>query len=137
MAFDSSISVLIVDDSSTMARIVRNLLQHIGFKDIDEASGGVSALTKMKLKHYGFVISDWNMEPMTGIDFLRKVRADPSFGSIPFIVVTAESRRDHVIAAKEAGANNYIVKPFSAQTLKAKIEAVLVEKAEPTFLPVN
>ena len=137
MAFDSSIPVLIVDDSSTMARIIRNLLQHIGFKDVDEASGGVSALTKMKLKHYGLVISDWNMEPMTGIDFLRKVRTDPSFSNVPFIMVTAESRRDHVIAAKEAGANNYIVKPFSAQTLKAKIEAVLVEKAEPVFLPMN
>lgn len=137
MALDLSISVLIVDDSSTMAHIIRNLLRRIGFIDIEEAPGGVSALAKMKLKRYGLVISDWNMEPMTGINLLRQVRADPSLGKIPFIMVTAESRREHVIEAKEAGANNYIVKPFSAQTLKAKIEAVLDGEAEPVFLPVN
>ena len=136
MAFDSSISVLIVDDASTMAHIIRNLLHRIGFKDVDEASGGSSALAKMKLKRYGLVISDWNMEPMTGIDLLRQVRADPGLSKTPFIMVTAESRREHVIAAKEAGANNYIVKPFNAQTLQTKIEAVLAEKAEPAFLPV-
>ena len=133
MAFDSSISVLIVDDASTMAHIIRNLLHRIGFKDVDEASGGPSALAKMKLKRYGLVISDWNMEPMTGIDLLRQVRADPGLGKTPFIMVTAKSRREHVIAAKEAGANNYIVKPFNAQTLQTKIEAVLAEKAEPRF----
>ena len=135
MALDLSISVLIVDDASTMAHIIRNLLRRIGFKDIDEAPGGVSALAKMKIRRYGLVISDWNMEPMSGIDLLRQIRADPSLGDIPFIMVTAESRREHVIAAKEAGANNYIVKPFNAQTLRAKIVAVLDGKAERVLLP--
>ena len=120
-----------------MAHIIRNLLRRIGFIDIDEAPGGASALAKMKLKRYGLVISDWNMQPMTGIDLLRQVRADPRLDKIPFIIVTAKPRREYVIEAKEAGANNYIVKPFSAQTLKAKIEAVLDGKAEPVFLPVN
>jgi two-component system chemotaxis response regulator CheY len=129
MPLDWSISVLIVDDASTMAHIIRNLLRQIGFKDVDEAHGGATALAKMRIKRYGLVISDWNMEPMTGIDLLRQVRADPSLGEIPFIMVTAESRREHVIAAKEAGASNYIVKPFNAQLLKAKIESVLAENA--------
>ena len=135
MALDSSISVLIVDDASTMARIIRNLLRQIGFKDVDEAHGGATALAKMKIKRYGLVISDWNMEPMTGIDLLRQVRADPGLGEIPFIMVTAESRRENVIAAKETGANNYIVKPFNAQTLKAKIEAVFAKKGELDLVP--
>ena len=135
MALDPSISVLIVDDALTMARIIRNLLRRIGFNDIDEAPGGAAALAKMKLRRYGLVISDWNMEPMSGIDLLRQIRADPSLGDIPFIMVTAESRREHVIEAKEAGANNYIVKPFNVQTLKAKIEAVLGKKVERVLLP--
>ena len=137
MALDLSISVLIVDDASTMAHIIRNLLRRIGFKDVDEAPGGATALARMKTKRYGLVISDWNMEPMSGIDLLRQVRADPGLGDIPFIMVTAELRIEHVIAAKEAGANNYIVKPFNAQTLKAKIEAVLGEKAERVLLPMR
>ena len=137
MALDSSISVLIVDDASTMVHIIRNLLRRIGFKYIDEAPGGTSALARMKTKRYGLVISDWNMEPMSGIDLLRQVRADPGLGDIPFILVTAESRIEHVIAAKAAGANNYIVKPFNAQTLKVKIESVLGEKAERVLLPMR
>ena len=136
MALDLSISVLIVDDASTMAHIIRNLLRRIGFKDIDETPGGTSALAKMKIRRYGLVISDWNMEPMSGIELLRQVRADPGLGKIPFIMVTAKSRREHVIAAKEAGANNYIVKPFNAHTLKTKIEAALAERAELVLLPV-
>ena len=91
----------------------------------------------MKIKRYGLVISDWNMVPMSGIDLLRQVRADPGLSEIPFIMVTAESRREHVIEAKEAGANNYIIKPINLQTLKAKIEAVLAEKVAPVLLPVN
>ena len=89
------------------------------------------ALAKMRAKKYGLVISDWNMAPMTGYDLLRQVRADPDLGEIPFIMVTAETRTKNVIAAKDAGVNNYIVKPFNAQTLKAKIEAVFAERAEP------
>jgi len=129
MAFDSSISVLVVDDYGTMVRIIRNLLRQLGFEDVDDASDGAAALRKMHDKRYGLVISDWNMEPMTGFDLLKEVRADPSLGEIPFIMVTAESKTENVIAARKAGVNNYIVKPFNAQTLKSKIEAVFAERA--------
>jgi two-component system chemotaxis response regulator CheY len=132
MAYDPSMPVLVVDDYSTMVRIIRNLLRQLGFDNVDDASDGTSALEKMHIRQYGLVISDWNMEPMTGYDLLRQVRADPSLGEIPFIMVTAESKTENVIAAKKAGVNNYIVKPFNAQTLKAKIEAVFAEKVEPT-----
>jgi two-component system, chemotaxis family, chemotaxis protein CheY len=129
MALNSAMSVLVVDDYSTMVRIIRNLLRQLGFEDVDDASDGATALAKMQMKRYGLVISDWNMEPMTGFDLLKLVRADPALGEIPFIMVTAESRTENVIAAKKAGVNNYIVKPFNAQTLKAKIEAVFAEKS--------
>jgi two-component system chemotaxis response regulator CheY len=122
--------VLVVDDYSTMIRIIRNLLRQIGFADVDDASNGAAALDKMRAKRYGLVISDWNMEPMTGYDLLQQVRSDPGFGQTPFIMVTAESKTENVIAAKKAGVNNYIVKPFNAQTLKAKIEAVFAENKE-------
>jgi len=135
MVLDPSMPVLVVDDYNTMVRIIRNLLGQLGFADVDDARDGASALARMHSKRYGLVISDWNMQPMTGFDLLRQVRADPGIGEIPFIMVTAESKTENVIAAKKAGVNNYIVKPFNAQTLKAKIEAVFseeVEKAEPT-----
>jgi two-component system chemotaxis response regulator CheY len=130
MALDPSMPVLVVDDYSTMVRIIRNLLRQLGFADVDDANDGASALVKMRSKRYGLVISDWNMEPMTGYDLLQQVRSDPSLGTTPFIMVTAESKTENVIAAKKAGVNNYIVKPFNAQTLKAKIEAVFTEKAD-------
>jgi two-component system, chemotaxis family, chemotaxis protein CheY len=130
MALNLSLSMLVVDDSSTMIRIISNQLRQIGFVDIDEVQGGATALAKMRTKRYGLVISDWNMEPITGIDLLRQVRADPGLGDVPFIMVTAETRTKNVIAARDAGVNNYIVKPFDAQMLKAKIEAVFAEKAE-------
>jgi len=132
MALDPSMPVLVVDDYSTMVRIIRNLLGQLGFADVDDARDGQSALIKMHTRRYGLVISDWNMEPMTGYDLLRQVRADPGLGEIPFIMVTAESKTENVIAAKKAGVNNYIVKPFNAQTLKAKIEAVFADKVEHT-----
>jgi two-component system, chemotaxis family, chemotaxis protein CheY len=128
MALDPNMSVLVVDDYSTMIRIIRNLLRQLGFVDVDDASDGASALQKMNIKRYGLVISDWNMEPMTGYDLLRQVRANPELETTPFIMVTAESKTENVIAAKKAGVDNYIVKPFNAQTLKAKIEAVFAEK---------
>ena len=130
MALDPKMPVLVVDDYSTMVRIIRNLLRQLGFEDIDDASDGSAALEKMTAKRYGLVISDWNMEPMTGYDLLRRVRANPQIETTPFIMVTAESKTENVIAAKKAGVNNYIVKPFNAQTLKAKIEAVFAEKTE-------
>ena len=130
MALDPSMPVLVVDDYSTMIRIIRNLLRQIGFADVDDANNGAAALDKMRAKRYGLVISDWNMEPMTGYDLLQQVRSDPGFGNTPVIMVTAESKTENVIAAKKAGVNNYIVKPFNAQTLKAKIEAVFAENKE-------
>jgi two-component system, chemotaxis family, chemotaxis protein CheY len=124
MAVDLSMSVLVVDDYNTMIRIIRNLLKQLGFENIDDASDGSAALSKMRTKKYGLVISDWNMEPMTGFDLLKEVRGDPNLAMTPFIMVTAESKTENVIAAKKAGVNNYIVKPFNAATLKTKIEAV-------------
>ena len=123
MALDLSMPVLVVDDYSTMIRIIRNLLRQIGFEDIDEAPDGAAALAKMQERRYGLVISDWNMEPMSGYELLKQVRASSALAKTPFIMVTAESKTENVIAAKNAGVNNYIVKPFNAQTLKAKIEA--------------
>ena len=126
MAFDLSMPILVVDDYATMIRIIRNLLKQIGFENVDDASDGSAALAKMQGKKYGLVISDWNMEPMTGYDLLKEVRANPEFKATPFIMVTAESKTENVIAAKKAGVNNYIVKPFNADTLKSKIEAVFL-----------
>ena len=125
MAFDLSMPILVVDDYSTMIRIIRNLLKQIGFENVDEASDGSAALAKMQTKRYGLVISDWNMEPMTGIQLLREVRADAKLKALPFIMITAESKTENVIAAKEAGVNNYIVKPFNAATLKTKLASVI------------
>ena len=130
MALDPSMPVLVVDDYSTMVRIIRNLLGQLGFADVDDARDGESALIKMHTRRYGLVISDWNMEPMTGYDLLRQVRADPGLGEIPFIMVTAESKTENVIAAKKAGVSNYIVKPFNAATLKTKMEAVFPGSTE-------
>ena len=127
MAIDMSMPVLVVDDYNTMIRIIRNLLRQLGFEDVDDAPDGSIALSKMHIKRYGLVISDWNMEPMTGYELLKEVRADSGLAKTPFIMVTAESKTENVIAAKKAGVNNYIVKPFNAQTLKTKIEAVFAE----------
>jgi two-component system chemotaxis response regulator CheY len=124
MAVDLSMSVLVVDDYNTMVRIIRNLLRQLGFEHIDEASDGSAALVKMRERKYGLVISDWNMEPMTGYALLQEVRSDPDLSTTPFIMVTAESKTENVIAAKKAGVSNYIVKPFNAQTLRSKIDAV-------------
>ena len=127
MSVDLTMPVLVVDDYSTMIRIIRNLLKQLGFEDVDDANDGSSALAKMRQKKYGLVISDWNMEPMTGYELLKEVRGDPGLSKTPFIMVTAESKTENVIAAKKAGVDNYIVKPFNAQTLKAKIDAVFTE----------
>jgi len=107
----------------------RNLLKQIGFEDVDDAGDGASALAKMRAKNYGLVISDWNMEPMTGYELLKEVRADAALGTTPFIMVTAESKTENVVAAKKAGVNNYIVKPFNAQTLHNKIQSVFTDES--------
>lgn len=131
MALDLSMPVLVVDDYSTMVRIIRNLLKQLGFEDVDDANDGTAALSKLRKRKYGLVISDWNMEPMTGYGLLKEMRADPELSDTPFIMVTAESKTENVIAAKKAGVSNYIVKPFNAQTLKSKIDAVFGNVAEP------
>lgn len=125
MAVDMNMNVLIVDDYKTMLRIIENLLKQLGFKNVSQATDGAMALKMMHEGSYGLVISDWNMEPMTGLQFLKEVRADARLKATPFIMVTAESKVENVAAAKEAGVNNYIVKPFNAETLKQKISAVL------------
>lgn len=125
MAVDKNMNVLIVDDYKTMLRIIRNLLKQLGFNNVDEATDGSMALQMLRVGNYGLIISDWNMEPMTGLQLLREVRADAKLKSIPFIMVTAESKSENVIAAKEAGVSNYIVKPFNAETLKTKMSSVL------------
>lgn len=125
MAVDKNMNVLIVDDYKTMLRIINSLLKQIGFANIDEASDGSQALEMFKKKNYGLVISDWNMEPMSGLDLLKQVRGGDVNKNVPFIMVTAESKTENVIAAKQAGVNNYIVKPFNAETLKGKLTAVL------------
>ena len=124
-----SMKVLVVDDYKTMLRIMRNLLRQLGFENVDDAIDGTKALEVLRASEepFGLIISDWNMEPMTGIELLRHVRADEKFKMIPFIMVTAESKSENVIAAKEAGVSNYIVKPFNAGTLKAKMVSVLGE----------
>ncbi|MCJ9428461.1 response regulator [Kordiimonas marina] len=127
MAVDLGMPILIVDDYKTMLRIVRNLLKQLGFDNVDEATDGAQALEKARARQYGLIISDWNMEPMTGYELLKEVRADNQLKATPFIMVTAESKTDNVIAAKKAGVNNYIVKPFNAATLKTKLVAVLGE----------
>ena len=122
---DKNMSILIVDDYKTMIRIIRNLLKQIGFTNVDEAIDGGSALTKLRDKDFGLVISDWNMEPMSGLQLLKEVRADVRLKELPFIMITAESKSEYLIAAEEAGANNCIVKPFNAAILKGTLVAVL------------
>ena len=132
MALDPKMPVLVVDDSSMMIRIIRDLLQQIGFSDIDHALDGGTALEKMRAKRYGLVISDWNMQPKTGYTLLRRMRENPATKSTPFIMTTAESKGEYVVAADKAGVNDYIVKPFTAQTLRAKIERIFAAKVAVT-----
>ncbi len=131
MTVDLSMPILVVDDYNTMIRIICNLLKQLGYQNIDNANDGATALAKLRAGRYGLVISDWNMEPMSGYDLLKEVRADAKLGKTPFIMITAESKTENVIAAKRAGVSNYIVKPFNAQTLQAKIAAVFAEEPTP------
>ena len=128
MTVDKGMNVLIVDDYNTMLRIIKNLLKQLGFNNVDEATDGSMALDMTRHKNYGLIISDWNMEPMTGIDFLRNLRGSSSPNKdAPFIMITAESKTENVIEAKKSGVNNYIVKPFDATTLKSKMASVIGE----------
>ena len=123
---DKNINVLIVDDYRTMLRIIRNLLKQLEFNNVDEAMDGQEALAKLRAGNSGLVISDLNMVPMTGLDLLKEVRADQRLKDMPFVIITAESKTENVVAAKQAGVSNYILKPFNAETLREKIEKVLV-----------
>ena len=125
MAVDLSMPVLVVDDYATMIRIVSNLLRQLGFSNIDTAMDGETALERMNTRRYGLVLSDWNMEPMNGLDLVKAVRNDQTLNDTPFIMVTAESKPENVITAKLAGVDSYIVKPFNAETLKRKLSGVL------------
>ncbi len=125
MAVDMDIKILIVDDYQTMLRVLSNLLRQLNFTNVEEASDGTEALEKLNQSKFDLIISDWNMEPMSGIELLRKVRADENLSDIPFIMITAETKSENVIAAKETGVSNYIVKPFNAETLKTKLVGVL------------
>ncbi len=123
---DKNMKILVIDDFKTMRRIVTNLLFQLGFKNIDEAIDGESALAKIAETQYQLIISDWNMEPMSGFELLQRIRAsDGPLKTVPFIMVTAESKPENIIKAKQAGVNNYIVKPFNAETLKTKMAAVI------------
>lgn len=121
---DTSVKVLVVDDMSTMRRIVKNVLRQIGFSDIVEAENGQDALGKLKCGGFGLVVSDWNMPVMQGIDLLRAVRADPNLNSLPFLMVTAEAQKENIIEAVQAGVSNYIVKPFTAEALQEKLDKI-------------
>lgn len=125
MTVDKNMKILVVDDYKTMIRIIRNLLKQLDFNNVEEATDGSSALTKLRDGSFDLCISDWNMEPMTGLQLLKEVRADVKLANMPFIMVTAESKTENVVAAKQAGVSNYIVKPFNAATLKAKLVGVL------------
>ena len=125
MAVDLNMQILIVDDYKTMLRIIRNLMKQLGFNNVDEATDGSAALQKLREKRYGLIISDWNMDPMSGLQLLKEVRLDAKLKDVPFIMVTAESKSENIIAAKDAGVSNYIVKPFTAAILKSKIDTVL------------
>ena len=125
MALDLSMKILVVDDFSTMRRIIKNILKQIGFTNVDEAENGQAALAKIgDGGNYDFVISDWNMPEMTGIELLRQVRANEATKDLPFLMVTAEAKKENVVEAVKAGVNNYIVKPFTAEVLQEKISKI-------------
>ncbi|MBT8440282.1 MAG: chemotaxis protein CheY [Gammaproteobacteria bacterium] len=121
---DKNMKILVVDDFSTMRRIVKNLLGDLGFKNIEEADDGNTALPKLQSGNFDFLVTDWNMPGMTGIDLLKAVRADPNLASLPVLMVTAESKREQIIEAAQAGVNGYVVKPFTAGTLEEKISKI-------------
>jgi two-component system, chemotaxis family, chemotaxis protein CheY len=121
---NTDLKFLVVDDFSTMRRIVRNLLKELGFTDVDEAEDGIVALQKLRAGTFDFVISDWNMPNMTGIELLRAIRADAGLRHLPLLMVTAEAKKENIVEAAQAGASGYIVKPFTAATLDEKLNKI-------------
>lgn len=128
---DKKMKILIVDDFSTMRRIIKNLLRDLGFNNTDEADDGTTALPKLQTGNFDFLVTDWNMPGMQGIDLLKKVRADPDLKDLPVLMVTAESKREQIVEAAQAGVNGYVIKPFTAQTLKEKIDKIFERINEP------
>ncbi|HEY8189335.1 MAG TPA: chemotaxis response regulator CheY [Micavibrio sp.] len=124
MQADPSMKIMVVDDMSTMRRIVKNLLKQLGFANVEEAENGQEALIKLKADKFGFVVSDWNMPVMSGIQLLRAIRADEALKSIPVLMVTAEAQKENIIEAVQAGVSNYVVKPFTAEALQEKINKI-------------
>lgn len=122
---DNNMKILVVDDFSTMRRIIKNILREIGYHNVEEAEDGAKALEKLKLTPFDFVVTDWNMPNMPGIELLKEIRKDPELKTIPVLMVTAESQKENVVQAVEAGVNNYIVKPFTATALKERIDLII------------
>lgn len=122
---DNNMKILVVDDFSTMRRIIKNILREIGYHNVEEAEDGAKALEKLKLTPFDFVVTDWNMPNMPGIELLKEIRKDPELKAIPVLMVTAESQKENVVQAVEAGVNNYIVKPFTATALKERIDLII------------
>jgi len=123
---DPNMKILVVDDFSTMRRIVRNLLKELGFSNVHEAEDGVDALKKLRAESFDFVVSDWNMPNMTGIDLLREIRKDATLKHLPVLMVTAEAKKENIIEAAQAGASGYVVKPFTAITLDEKLKKIFL-----------
>jgi two-component system chemotaxis response regulator CheY len=124
MPADPNMKILVVDDMSTMRRIVKNIMKQLGFAKVEEAENGQDALDKLRAEPFGFVISDWNMPVMTGIDLLRAIRADDKLKDIPVLMVTAEAQKENLVEAIKAGVSNYIVKPFTAEVLQEKMNKI-------------
>lgn len=127
---DKSIKILVVDDFPTMRRIIRNLLKELDFVNVDEAEDGAAGLERLKSGNYGFVVSDWNMPNMDGLAMLQAIRADPLLAKLPVLMVTAEAKKENIISAAQAGANGYVVKPFTAITLEEKITKIFEKIAK-------
>jgi two-component system chemotaxis response regulator CheY len=121
---DKNMSILVVDDFPTMRRIVRSLLKELGFENVEEAEDGQEALTKLRTGGFEFVVSDWNMPNLDGLEMLKEIRQDPKLSSLPVLMVTAEAKKENIIAAAQAGANGYVVKPFTAATLEEKLNKI-------------
>ncbi len=125
MPVNMQMKILIVDDSPTMLKVIENTVHQMGFRNLDKAADGPTAFAKIQENKYDLILSDWNMEPMSGLELLKKVRTESNSKTVPFILITAESKVENIIAAKQAGVNNYIVKPFTVVTLKEKLVSVI------------
>ena len=124
---DQNMKILVVDDFATMRRIIKNILKQLGYTNVDEADDGQSALSKLKVDKFDFVITDWNMPNVSGLDLLKTIRSDPDMKDMPVLMVTAEALKENIVVAVKAGVSNYIVKPFNAETLKEKIDKIFDE----------